>query len=135
MATVLFVIGVFNILVGLIGCLASLGSNLLIALLFLMGGIIGSVPYFVWIRALEDMAALREEQMALRSQMHHLLEALDPPMDDQSNASVAQTVPKETSRHTWKCVKCQTLNKPGIASCVNCGASYSPWVNGEGVSR
>lgn len=69
----------------------------------------------------------------VQSKLRRLLDAAEAPSEhDVSGSGPAQPFSKETSRHTWKCVRCQTVNKPGTSSCSNCGAHYSPWISGEG---
>ncbi len=132
MKIVLVVLAVLSILGGLVGCILSIGSNVIFALLVLGSGIISSVPYFALIFALEEIAALRDEQLELKGKLRRLIDAAKTPSEGRaSEAEPSQPFSRETSRHTWKCVRCQTINKSGTSSCSGCGAHYSPWVNTE----
>ncbi len=133
MKIALVALAVLNIVVGLVGCIVSLGSSIFVSILCLAGGAMGSVPYFALIYVLEGIDDLRESQQDVQSKLRRLLDAAEAPSEhDVSGSGPAQPFSKETSRHTWKCVRCQTVNKPGTSSCSNCGAHYSPWISGEG---
>ena len=123
MKIVLTVLAVLNILGGIIGCMLSFGTNVILAILILAGGIVSSVPY---------IAVLRGEQLELKGKLHRLIDAAEKQSAEATAESApAPALPQEISRHAWKCVKCQTINKPGTSECSGCGARYSPWVNGE----
>ena len=132
MKVVLTVLAVLNILGSIIGCMLSFGTNVILAILILAGGIVSSAPYFALIGALEDIAVLRGEQLELKGKLRRLMDAAEKQSAEATTEPApAPALPQEISRHAWKCVKCQTINKPGTSECSGCGARYSPWVNGE----
>lgn len=133
MKIVLTILAVLQLIGGLIGCLFALGSNPLISLLFLGGGIVGAVPYVALISVLEDIAVLKEEQGELKGKLRHFIPAEGvPSADEQTGSAGSQPLSREVALFSWKCLKCQTINKPNTSSCSGCGALFSPWINGEG---
>ncbi len=126
MKKILIVLAILNILAGVLGFFTLLGTNIVYALISLGGGIIGSVPYFALVSAMDDIEVLYEEQRKLKGQIHKIADQMDD--QTQSNSTLPPS-PNETSRRVWECVKCKTVNKEGTSSCSHCGAKYSSWVN------
>ena len=91
MKIVLTILAVLQLIGGLIGCLFALGSNPLISLLFLGGGIVGAVPYVALISVLEDIAVLKEEQRELKGRLRHFIPVEGvPPADEQTKSAGSQ---------------------------------------------
>jgi hypothetical protein len=123
---ILIVLAILNILIGILGFFTLLGTNIIYALISLGGGIIGSVPYFALVGAMEDIEVLHEEQQKLKGQLHKITDQID---DQTQSDKTLPPSPNEISRRVWECVKCKTINKDGTSCCSHCGAKYSSWIN------
>ena len=123
---ILIALAILNILGGIFGFFTLLGTNIIYALISLGGGIIGSVPYFALVGAMEDIEMLYDEQRELKGQLRKLTEL--PSSQAQSDTTLSSS-PKEISQRVWECVKCKTINKSGTSCCSHCGAKYSSWIN------
>jgi hypothetical protein len=85
---------ILNILGGILGFIVFLGTNIIYSLISLIGGIIGSVPYFTLVGALEDIEVLYDEQRKLKGQLHKTIDSTNDYIQSYSNTP---PYPKEFS--------------------------------------
>ncbi len=127
MKKILYIMLIVDILSTAIGFIALLPYSILLAILFLVLGIIGLVPLLALIRCLEDIEDLYGEINYLYGKVRKLEDRAGEPEKDEHNDVTARY--EHTSKMTWKCVKCGTVNKAGSNHCENCNCEFSPDIN------
>lgn len=127
MKKVLLVLGILSIGGGIVGFFSGLSVSPFSSVFSALIGILGSIPFFALIGAMEDIERLKEQVETLQGKLNRLLSLQAPSPDSAEPAAFVP--PMETARQVWECVKCGTVNKAGTAACSHCGAQYSSWVN------
>lgn len=110
----------------IVGFIPILGYNVIIALIYLALCAVSLVIPISILKMMESEEKMRSEINMLRHnfrQMERTL-SLDENIEYQS-----ALMGGESAYGTWKCVKCGSVNKLGIAYCENCKSAYSSEIN------
>lgn len=118
MKKILYFLAVCEIVAAIAAFLVLLEHSLLWSAGALFFGILGTVPLFALIRALDDIDSLRAELAALRDR-----DFRSAPTPEEGAPPL---LPSETD---WQCLKCRAVNRAGTGICQNCGAYYSKGQN------
>lgn len=126
MKKLLYIILTINIISLILAFFAILGSSFFYAILFGLLGILQLVPIIALISCMDNIENLQEDVSYLYYKLKHYEE--DTGNIPESTSSPIANNP-DTARATWKCVKCDTVNKANTNHCSNCKAPYSPFIN------
>ncbi len=126
MKKILYILLVIDIISLVIGFFAILVNSIIYAVIFAVLGAVGLVPLLALIHCLDSIENLESEV----SYLHYKIKKLE----DNGEEAIKENTPpsadnKDTAIATWKCVKCDTVNKAGTNHCSNCKAPYSPFIN------
>ncbi len=110
----------------IVGFIALLGYNIIIALIYLALCAISLVIPISILRMMESEEKLRSEVNMLRYNFRQMEKALEL---DENIEYQSALMENESAYGTWKCVKCGSVNKLGSAYCENCKSAYSSEVN------
>lgn len=129
MRKLLYLILVLDVIGIAVGFFMALAQSILLAVLILASGILGLVPIYALITALDDIDSLRDELSRLR----YDLRSRENQGHEESVSDAPITAPsaekKEVAQRNWQCIKCVTINKAGTSKCSHCGTPYDPWLN------
>lgn len=117
------VIQVISIIVSFI---AFLGQNIIIAIIFLALSAVGLVVPISILKLMEAENQLKSELFMLRHNMRQMERVLELDENIEYKSSLSEN---ESAYGTWKCVKCESVNKMGSAYCAHCGSAYSSDIN------
>ena len=126
MTKALYGIVVFDIIIAVFSFFALLANSIILACLSLVGSAISLVPLFMLIQCLDRIDNLEIDLDTLRQKFraHEKAEnGIDP--EQESRIFHDAQLPKMESQKRWICKKCQSVNKPGTATCDSCGARYT----------
>ncbi len=128
MKKLLYIILVINIISLILAFFMILGTSVFYAVIFALLGCLELVPIIALISCLDNIENLQADVSYHYYKFKQLEEKSLEENQDNTTAPPKTNNP-DTAIATWKCVKCDTVNKAGTNHCANCKAPYSPFVN------
>lgn len=126
MKKILYVILVINILSLIYAFFMLFANSFFYAVLVVVLGGIGLVPLIALIKCLDNIEDLESEVSYLRYKIKGIE---DNSAEEIKENPLTVANNRYTANATWKCIKCETVNKAGTNHCANCKAPYSPIIN------
>ncbi len=133
MKKILYILLAINIFALAIAFFMLLSKSLWLAFVYLGIGAIGLVPTLAIIRCLDDVEDLHYQVTVLYEKLRKFENGNQEEIPFQNPEPFAHYGDK--SDLTWKCIKCDTINKAGTTNCSNCNAEYSQELNPTYISN
>ena len=126
MKILLKILLVLQIISAVIVFFATMTSSIILSILTLFGAILEIALTVAVIYCLDNIEDLSSDFYYLQRKVKELENGIDPIKAAHHTPAVNHS---EESKKTWKCIKCETVNKAGTTHCEKCGAEYSSIVN------
>ncbi len=126
MKLLLIILLIIQIISAVIVFFTTLSTSLLLSILTLFIAILQIVLTIAVIYCLDSIEDLRADYNILLDKLHKIEDKNNPIKVSHQTPALKQG---EESKKTWKCIKCETVNKAGSKACEKCGAEYSSWIN------
>ena len=116
---------VVQIFIGVLNFISYLSVSLLYALLSLFVSSVSLIVPIILLKFLETSEQMQSELYRLRYNLEELRRELSGIKTDENAGSNASVQSAEAAIGSWKCIKCETVNKEGATHCENCKSAYS----------
>ncbi len=123
----LYVLLVLQILTLIAGFFMLLQQSIFLALVFVAIDALIVILTFAVINNMSNIEDLWVENSRLRAELKKIKDVMQEGSEKEKLPPVTEN--KEAAHGTWKCVKCDTVNKAGTSYCSNCKAEYSAFLN------
>lgn len=118
----LYVLLVIDIISLIIVFFSLLANFTVFALVAVLSGILGLVPLFALIHCLDCV----EQQGSDISYLYYKLKKLEKEQGTLEEPIISPALKHSDSpKKTWKCIKCDTVNKAEDSVCQGCNAEYT----------
>ncbi len=121
MKKLIYILIVIDIVSISIGFFMLISSSVFYSLLFVSFGILNIVPLFAIVSCLDSC----ERNTYDISYLYTKLKKLEKTAEEVIPAYSVAVKHNDSPKKSWKCLKCDTVNKPEDNVCTNCKTEYS----------